>query len=246
MCDKELLIGYLYGELRLSDRDAFERHLAACAECRSEVDGLTGTRAQLQSWTPPSPQLDFEIVRSAPRTAPPARRWGLSPAWGLAAAAMLVGAISAAIANVEVTVGRGGVTVRTGWNRPVETQAASRTEAAPNAELERVTARVRDLEGRLAALAAAPVPAHTSAAPGRMSDAELIRTFRTMIDQSEERQQGVLARQILQVNRDVETARRTDFDRLRRGIQLVEGTALEAAQRQRAFEEHMIRVGLQR
>jgi hypothetical protein len=79
-----------------------------------------------------------------------------------------------------------------------------------------------------------------------MSDAEMIKTFRNLIDQSEERQQGVLARQILQVSRDVETARRTDFDRLRRGIQQVEGTAFEAVQRQRAFEEHVLRVGLQR
>ncbi len=247
MCDKELLIGYLYGELRLSDRDAFERHLASCADCRTEVDGLTGTRTQLQSWAPPSPELGFEVVRGPQRLGSPARRWGFSPAWGLAAAAMLVGAISAAIANVEVTAGGGGVTMRTGWSRSADV-AASATQAASNAELQRVTARLREVEDRLTALASTPVAAHasTTAPAGRMSDAELIRTMRALIDQSEERQQGVLARQIIQVNRDMETARRTDFDRLRRGIQQVEGTAFEAAQRQRAFEDHMIRVGLQR
>ena len=247
MCDKELLIGYVYGELRLSDRDAFERHLAACGECRSEVDGLTGTRATLQSWTPPSPELGFEVVRSPQRIGSPARRSGFSPAWGLAAAAMLVGAISAAIANLEVTFSRGGVTMRTGWSRAVEAQNVSATDAAASAELERVNARLHDLEDRLATLAGAPVAVHAANASGsRMSDAEIIRTMRTLIDQSEERQQGVLARQILQVNRDVETARRADFDRLRQGIQQVQGTAFEAAQRQRAFEEHWIRVGLQR
>jgi hypothetical protein len=79
-----------------------------------------------------------------------------------------------------------------------------------------------------------------------MSDAEMIRTMRQLIDQSEERQQGVLARQILQVNRDMETARRTDFDRLRRGIQQVEGTAMETFRLQKAFEDQMLRIGMQR
>jgi hypothetical protein len=247
MCDKELLIGYLYGELRLSDRDAFERHLETCADCRSEVDGLTGTRATLQAWTPPSPELGFEVVRGPQRIGSPARRWGFSPAWGLAAAAMLVGAISAAIANVEVTFSRGSVTMRTGWSRAAATQSVAAANAASSTDVERVNARLRDLENRLAALATAPVAAHVATASGaRMSDAELIRTMRTLIDQSEERQQGVLARQILQVNRDMETARRADFDRLRQGIQQVQGTAFEAARRQQAFEEHMIRVGLQR
>jgi hypothetical protein len=158
---------------------------------------------------------------------------------------MLVGAVSAAVANVELTVARDGVTVRTGWNRSQETRAAS-VDPATAAELQRVTARMRELETRIASLGTAPVSTQTASAQGRMSDAEMIKTVRALIDQSEERQQGVLARQILQVSRDVETARRTDFDRLRRGIQQVEGTAFEAVQRQRAFEEHVIRVGLQR
>ena len=57
MCDKELLLGYLYDELPTSDRQAFDRHLATCADCRAEVDGLRGTRAHLTSWAPPEPDL---------------------------------------------------------------------------------------------------------------------------------------------------------------------------------------------
>jgi hypothetical protein len=250
MCDKELLIGYLYGELRLSDRDAFERHLKECAECHAEVEGLSGTRTHLQSWTPPTPELGFEIVRAPERGRLPAKRWGLSPAWGLAAAAMLVGAVSAAIANVEVTVGTNGVTMRTGWNRAADTRAAAApADAATSAELQRVNARMRDLEARLASLANAPAVVQTSASaapPARMSDAELIRTMRTLLDQSEERQQGVLASQILRVSRDMETARRIDFDRLRQGVQMAQGTAFEAVQRQKQFEDLYVRVGLQR
>src|SRR5262245_53700006 len=117
MCDKELLIGYLYNELAPSEQAAIDKHLGSCADCRAELDGLRGTRTHLASWAPPEPDLGFEIVRSArPAVAQP-RRWGVSPAWGLAAAAMLMLAVSAAIANLEVRVSSAGLVVSTGWSR---------------------------------------------------------------------------------------------------------------------------------
>jgi septal ring factor EnvC (AmiA/AmiB activator) len=250
MCDQELLLGYLYGELPGTERDAFERHLKSCTDCRTEVDGLRTTRTYLESWTPPEPDLGFQVVRGPQASRPSARWWGLSPAWGLAAAAMLVGGISAAIANVEVTTAADGITVRTGWNRTAEPQGQvsaqnpqARTDAQRVAALE---ARLRELETQIASVRSAPPATPTNAVASRMSDAEMVRLVRQLIEQSEERQQGVLARQILQVNRDVETARRTDFDRLGRGMVEIQRTAVEAYQRQRAIEDHLARVGLQR
>ena len=79
-----------------------------------------------------------------------------------------------------------------------------------------------------------------------MSDAELVRLVRQMIDASEERQQGVLARQILQINRDLQGVQRTDFERLGRVTEQLQRTAVETFQRQRALEDHVMRVGLQR
>ena len=252
MCDQEVLVGYLYGELPPAERSAFDGHLRTCADCRGEVEALKGTRTVLQEWTPPESHLGFEMVRRADPVVRPARArwWGLSPAWGLAAAAMLVGAVSAAIAQVEVTVGSGGVTVRTGW--AAAAPDVQRAQAGSNHELERVSARLADLEQQLAKAAAAVVPASTtSTAPaaqisGRMSDAELVRTFRHMIEASEERQQGVLARQILQINRDLQGVQRTDFERLGRVTEQLQRTAVETFQRQRALEDHVMRVGLQR
>jgi len=250
MCDQELLLGYLYGELPGSERDAFERHLKSCTDCRGEVDGLRTTRTYLESWTPPEPNLDFHVVRGPQAPRPSARWWGLAPAWGLAAAAMLVGAISAAIANVEVTTAAGGITVRTGWNRTAgrQTQVSAQENTQARTDAQRVAAleaRLRELETQVASARSAPA-APTNAVAGRMSDAEMVRLVRQLIEQSEERQQGVLARQILQVNRDVETARRTDFDRLGRGMVEIQRTAVEAFQRQKAIEDHLVRVGLQR
>ena len=81
--------------------------------------GLRGTRTHLLSWAPPEPDLGFEMVRGPRTAAAPVAVVGRSrPAWGMAAAAMLTVAASAAIANVEVRFGGAeGVVVRTGWNR---------------------------------------------------------------------------------------------------------------------------------
>jgi anti-sigma factor RsiW len=252
MCDKELLLGYLYDELAPSDRQAFDRHLASCAECREEVDGLGGTRTHLMSWAPPEPDLGFQIVRSAKpaaRDVPPARWWRASPAWGLAAAAMLTLAVSAAIANVEVRAGSDGIVVRTGWNRratgaPGQTPAAQ--SAASASELQKVEARLKELESQLAARQTAAAPVVASAVVGRMSDADVVRLVRQLVSDSEQRQQVVLARQILQVNRDTETARRADIDRLLVAYRQLQGTNFETSQRTKALEDHVLRVGLQR
>ena len=251
MCDKELLLAYLYEELPSSNRQAFDQHLVSCADCREEVEGLRGTRSHLASWAPPEPDLGFHVVRSAAPPATvvtPARWWRVSPAWGLAAAALLTVAVSAAVANVEVKVGSDGVVVRTGWNRGAGVGAAEPSPAvlvtpASTSEIQRVEARVKELEQQLAARQTALVPASTG---GRMSDAEIARFVRQMVSDSEQRQQGVLARQILQVNRDTEAARRADVDRLLTAYRQLQGTNFETSQRQKALEEHFMRVGLQR
>ena len=244
MCDTELLLAYLYDELPASDRQAFDRHLATCAHCREEVAGLRGTRTHLASWAPPEPDLGFQVVRGATQVASPSRWWRVSPAWGLAAAALLVVAASAAIANVQVRFGGDGVVVSTGWSRgamsgavPVLSSGASVTD------LQRVEARLAELEGRVATPQAATL---TPVGVNRMSDAEIVRLVRQAVSDSEQRQQGVLAHQILQVNRDTAAARQTDFDRLLTAFRQQQASIFDTAQKQRALEDHFMRVGLQR
>ncbi len=244
MCDTELLLAYLYDELPVSDRQAFDRHLATCANCREEVTGLRGTRTHLTSWAPPEPDLGFQVVRNAAPVASPSRWWRVSPAWGLAAAALLVVAVSAAIANVEVKFGADGVVVSTGWNRAAPAGAVPVLAAGASiSELQRVEARMAELEGRLAARQAATL---TPVTVTRMSDAEIVRLVRQAVSDSELRQQGVLARQILQVSRDTAAARQTDFDRLLTAFRQQQATIFDTAQKQRALEDHFMRVGLQR
>ena len=254
MCDQELLLSYLYDELPISDRQAFDRHLASCADCRAEVDGLRGTRTHLTSWTPPEPDLGFHVVRSATpaaRDVSPARWWRASPAWGLAAAALLTVAVSAAIANVEIKVGGDGIVVRTGWNRDAtggqgQSPSVSATAASTStsSKIQQVETRLQQLEGQLAApQGAAAVP---SALNSRMSDAEIVRLVRQMVNDSEQRQQGLLASQILQVNRDTEVARRADIDRLLVAYRELQGNNFQTSRSVKALEDHFMRVGLQR
>ncbi len=249
MCDKELLLDYLYGELQPSAREAFERHLAACVTCRDEVSGFRATRTHFALWAPPEPDLGFEIVRRPAVERAPSRWWRVSPVWGLAAAALVTLAVSAAIANLDITVGSNGMTVRTGWNRstaqaPVE--AAASLASAARADVDRLLARVKDVEAQLTAVKSTPTVVPASTTPSRMTDAEVIRIVRQLINQSEERQEGVLARQILQMSRDVETARRVDNDRLRAGLIQLQGTAVETSRRQRVLEDQIVRAAFQK
>jgi anti-sigma factor RsiW len=245
MCDTERLLDYLYGELQPAEREAFDRHLASCAECRSEVDGLRGTRSHLALWAPPEPDLGFQIVRSVKPAAVP--RWRPAPVWGLAAAALLVLSVSAAVANFEVTVGTTGVTVRTGWNRAPQT--ASTTAASSSTQIEGLVAQVKALHGQLDQLAAktgaaTPVAAGATA-DVRMSD-EVQRFIRQQILASEQRQDRELALRIYQVSRDVDTARRADFARVTQGLSMVQGVAAETSFRQKQIEDYVVRTAVQR
>ena len=249
MCNNELLLGYLYDELSPSERETFTEHLTSCTECRDEVVGLRGTRTHLLSWAPPEPDLGFEMVRGPRAAAAPVRWWGLSPAWGMAAAAMLTVAASAAIANVEVRFGGDeGVVIRTGWNRSTGTAQAQATQpGASSSDLKRVEARMQDLERQLAERPAAVAAANTTAsASGRMSDAEIVRLVRQTVGESEQRQSSELARQILQVSRDTEVARRADFDRLLATYRQQPGMGFDPSQRQQGALESLRRVSLQR
>ena len=110
-----------HDEVEPAERRAFESHLLACVECRTELKGLRAVRTRLGLWAPKEPELEFQVVRRP--AAAVARSWIRSPVWALAAAAVLVLAVASAIANVEVKYGSDGLTVRTGWAR-VPAQAA--------------------------------------------------------------------------------------------------------------------------
>lgn len=221
MCDKELLVGYLYDEIDPPSRRAFEAHAASCPECRGELGELKATRRQLTDWAPPEQQLGFQIVsRGAPQ---PARAAWLrfTPAWGLAAAAVLVLAAASAIANIEVTSGPNGTTVRTGWGRaPVETASAAPQSAVTPVDY---TAAIQTIERRLAELettkpAAAPGAVVQAASGPRVSDAQVLQQVRALLADSETRQNRELALRIRQLATEVDAQRRVDFQTIQQRL----------------------------
>ena len=197
MCDEELLVGYLYDEVEPSERHAFETHLQVCSECREELKAFRATRTQLASWNPAEPALEFQIVRGGARQVPSYRRWIAAPAWGLAAAAVLVLAVASAIANVEVKYGPDGLTVRTGWARPGAPGAASAPAAAAGvtataAEDTALRAQVREISARLRTLesaASTPPGGAVRMASAQASPTDLLRQVRQMLAESENRQE---------------------------------------------------------
>ena len=231
MCDKELLVAYIYDEIGEADRARYEAHLGICADCRAELDAMRSVRVDLRQWAPAQPDLDFRVVRDRR----PAWTAYWRPAVGLAAAAVLVLAVSAAIANVQVRYGQDGVTIGTGWrNTPAPAVSAPLGNAAALAapSNDALRAQYAALERRLRQLESAVQTSDlrkVSTVPP-LSDKELRRRVSDLIAQSESRQQQELAFRIAQVIHDVDAQRAADLARIQQGLGRIDAmTSAEAA-----------------
>jgi hypothetical protein len=256
MCDKELLVSYLYDDVRDAERTAFAAHLQQCAACRQELNALRGVRADLISWSPPQPDFGFRVIREPKVVAMPPRRWNawLSPAAGLAAAAVLVLAAASSIAHVEVHRGPDGLTVRTGWSTAAVADARS-VAAGAAAPLQNVSARsqsapapdpalfasvVRRLEALESASRDTSGVRNASVLSARASDAELLKRMRELLAQSETRQQGELALRIAQVLRDVDAQRVADLSRIQQGLRGIEASVSAEAAGHRELTNYIL------
>lgn len=240
MCDrKEQLIAFLYEELGPSDARSFQQHLGACADCRTELAELRATRGQIAAWTPPEPDFGFHIVRGA-AAPPPARTFRISPAWGLAAAAMLLLAVGAAIANLEVRVGSGGLVVRTGWNHTGAAPAGSPEGTGVDTvdwkqQAEQLDRRLRELEQSRARSQSV----QTASAAG-MTD-EQVQRMREMLGQSETRQQRLFAARLAEITREYDAQRRIDLAAIDQGMARLQNTSGAEVRQYRDLIQRMYR-----
>lgn len=267
--DKEMLIGYLYGECDADDRRAVEAHLASCQECADEVAAFGGVRQALAEWTPPNPVTGFRIVREeeeAPRgqVLRPPRWWQRSlPAAARVAAAVLLFFGGAALANLDIHYGADGLTVRTGWRHaapagaaggvvaqsapaptPVSASAPSPDAAPWRTDLIALERQLRgDLAGQIESVrAASPQAGATSG----MDDPRVLARVRALIDdsiaRSEQRQQREFAYRVAQLQGEVGAQRRADLIKLQQGLGWVQGqTGAEVAQ-QRQLINYLLTV----
>jgi anti-sigma factor RsiW len=258
MCNKEQLVTYVYEELGGSERAEFEHHLSECAECREELAELRGARYQLASWAPPQPEFNFHIVRGA--AAPvmplaPRRRLAFVPQWALsAAAALLLIAGAAAVANLEVRYGQDGLIVRTGWMKsPVAAVPAStlapatgQPQAVPagatseqlRGDIDALAARLQDIEQTYGAQLA------RLGAPARA--AITVPELRKILAELESRQRTEMALQVAQVWKDFNAARVTDFTRLQDVVSRAQGVTNQQLRQHRDSIETLYRTASQR
>jgi hypothetical protein len=245
--EKERLVGYLYDECSAAERSAVEAHLSRWAVCAAELEGLRGVRTDLAGWNAPRTALGFRVTRDPVVPAVPRRHWTV-PAWAQAAAAVLVLAAGAGLANLEIEYGSGGLTLRTGWaNARQQTPAVVDPPAAHVA----TSAQLRELEQRMrAALAAstqsarpstsaAALPASRAAASG---SPEVAQQVRAILAESEERQRKEFAFRLAQAVRDLENQRSADLVRIEQNLRQLEGVTGEQVQGQHEMMNYLRRV----
>jgi hypothetical protein len=243
--EKDRLVGYLYDECSAAERSAVEAHLSRCAICAAELDGLRGVRTHLAGWTEPRVDLGFRITRD-PVAPMPHRSWTI-PAWAQAAAAVLVLAAGAGLANLQIEYGSGGLTLRTGWGSAPGNVAPTAEAPAPKvATVEQLQELEQRLRAALASRQSAPPAASLAGSPaGRAAAAgspELAPQIRAIVAESEERQRKEFAFRLAQAVRDLENQRSTDLVRIEQNLRQLEGVTGEQVQGQHEMMNYLRRV----
>ena len=238
--DKQTLIAYLYDEVDEAARRRVDAHLLVCTRCAEEARALGHVRAELAEWTPPEAELGFAVVRKSDRQPAtvlrPAQWWQTVPGWARAAAAVLVLAAGASIANLQIRSGPDGFSVSTGWMQasPVAAPAAApvTTDEWKNALVsleQQLRSEIQSSRQQAEAVrVTAPQPV----------DEATIRRVQQLLAASEERQDQALALRFTQFAREVDMMRRADFQRITRGF----GQFDEQMFRQQQMLNNVIRI----
>ena len=247
--DKSSLVAYLYGESEATQRQQVERHLAECTACAAELEALRAVRGTLEAWPPPEPALGFKIVQGECATPNVWRRFGLAPAWPLAAAAVVVLAVAAAVAQVEVRFGPNGFVVRTGWASAGDEPERGSTAVTATADVllpPSPAAPVLEPEVSPRAVAAPPdrpvAPADTRAAPPTIVTEDFLGRVRLLIEESEKRQQRDFALHVAGVQQDFDMQRQSDLMQIEQRIGWIEGMTGAEIARQREYVDYLVRI----
>jgi hypothetical protein len=242
----EAIIAHVYNETDGREHAAFAAHVALCPACRDEIAALGGARRLLAEWVPPEPSRGgFGALRTGARRSRaswPALR--AVPAWAQVAAAVLCLGVAAGIANIKVVSSSNGVTITTGWLDRASTSASPQPEGVapsnPAPWRDDIDLLGRQLRAELGAAANAAPPA----AVGRPDDeAELMRRVRTLLEDSEKRQQRELALRLADAFQEVQSQRHADLRRMERSLGVLESSSWLYMQRQgQAINDLAVRV----
>jgi putative zinc finger protein len=236
----EVIVAYLYGEMDVDERAAFDRHLVACAPCRAELADLRGVRSELARWAPPEPATHIPFNAAIPRPAAGIAKTVRSiPVWAQAMAATLILGVAAGAANLEVSYSAAsGLSIRTGWRHPADLNA-SQPAAVASAAVQTATSAApwskdlaaleRDLRGAIDARPAVPTPVSSTT-----GDEATLRRVRQMVQDSERRQESELALRMAEAVRELQAQRQADLVKIDRTLGLMQNrTGIEVMRTQR-------------
>jgi hypothetical protein len=262
----EAIVSYLYDDLDAAQRAAFDTHLVLCARCRAEVGQLSDVRQTLSMWEPPTVDGLQSSVGSQSSVGNLSRQsswWSDVPAWARVAAAVLCLGVGAGVANLDVHYDRQGLSIRTGWLKPAAAQTAAvapgpaasastvRLDATPGADAP-WRADLMALERQLrtefrSADATAPVGV-ALARPSQpsMSDAELIKRVRALVDESERKQNRELALRVGEMVRGVNEQRQADLRKIDQSLGLIQSNTGVEVLKQRQLLNYLVRVSSQK
>jgi anti-sigma factor RsiW len=244
--DKTTLVSYLYGELDAQTRRAVDDHLARCAACAAELTALGAVRSELGLWAAPDVELDFAIVKKsqlpASNVVRPARWWTTVPAWAQAAAAILVVAAGASIANLQITSGPDGFSVTTGWmqrsGERAMVAAGPAVQVQGAAANDEVKAQLAALEQKLRDEIRAGREQNVTRVAATGGDPVTLRRVEQMIADAEHRHSRELAARFVEFNNDLTMQRRADMMNIQRVINAQDAQMF----RQRQMLNNAIRV----
>jgi hypothetical protein len=239
----DALADYLYDECPPGQREAMAAHLATCPQCASELASLRDTRLALAAWTPPAAELGFHVVANGVAAGEstggtvlrPARWWHRPmPAWAQAAAAALIFSAGLGLGAMR------GVTLNPGTDGPSDLRTVSADDLAALEQRLRSDMQAELQQARAAAPAAAPASAPAGAAP--MTSSPTLQQVRTLIAESERRQQRELTLRTAEVIRDFDTQRRGDLARIQQTFGRLEGATGAEVEQQRQMLNYLMRV----
>ncbi len=240
----DALLDYLYEEGDPAERLKIAKHLQDCAECAVAVLEFQNVRGMLTKWKPPATSPRAPATSSSASVDHRARggwSWGWGPTttkeksrgWvrtqqksrGLvqAAAAVLLFLSGMAVSQLRVDYGDGTMTVSRPSAAPSRAglrHAASITLPPENARPGIADADIDRLEQELRRRLQLP-PQNAA------STEDLLQRVRSMIDQSERRQQHELALRLSQVTREVDTQHQADLLRIQQDFGKQQEAALE-------------------
>ena len=256
----EQIVACLYDEPGTPERVEFDSHVATCRACSEELAALRAVRVRLGQWAPPvpsgvlvrtgSPTDDVQARRVRPRVL---TLLAEVPAWAQVAAAMLFVGLAAGIANLDIRYDPQGLSVRTGWPRQAPSTDVDR-EGAPSAASVEGTQPWRvdlaDLERQLRSEfrlgSSPPTTRQTTATQSSVSETDVVRTVRGLVEESEHRQQRELALHLAEAARDIEVQRRADLEKIdymiRSSLGAMQSTGVEVMRQRRMINDLAVRV----